>query len=41
MDSIENDTSNNPSIVECIRCRMNMLAEPLPSNGIVDANADT
>jgi hypothetical protein len=32
MDRIENDASNNSSIVAHIRCRGNFYAEPLPSN---------
>jgi hypothetical protein len=32
MDRIENDPSNNSSIVACVRYRGGLLAEPLPSN---------
>jgi hypothetical protein len=31
-DRIENDASNNFSIVACVRWRSNFLTEPLPSN---------
>jgi hypothetical protein len=31
-DRMENDASNNYSIVTCIRCRGNVFTEPLPSN---------
>jgi hypothetical protein len=33
MDRIENDASNNTSIVACNLCRGNVFTEPLPSNG--------
>jgi hypothetical protein len=29
---IENDPSNNSSVVPCVRCRGSMFTEPLPSN---------
>jgi hypothetical protein len=32
MGHIENDASNNSSIVACIRYRCNVSTEPLPSN---------
>jgi cytochrome c553 len=32
MDRIDNDASNNSSIVVCIRCHGNVSAEPLPNN---------
>jgi hypothetical protein len=41
MDSIENDASNNSSIVACIRCSGNVFTEPLPSNEMRDTHTDT
>jgi cytochrome c553 len=40
-DRIENDASNNSSIVTCIRCHGNMSTEKLPSNDKGDTHADT
>jgi hypothetical protein len=38
---IENDASNNSSIVACIHCHGNVSTEPLPSNDTGHTHTDT
>jgi hypothetical protein len=38
---IENDSSNNSSILACILCCGNMYTKPLPSNDMKDKHTDT
>lgn len=40
MDCVENDASNNPYTVACIRCHGNVFAKPLPSIDGGDTHTD-
>jgi hypothetical protein len=40
-DRVENDASNNSSTLACIRCRLNMFTQLMPSNGMGNIDIQT